>query len=179
MDLPRLVRRRSLTIGGESVAELDFRAMMPRLLYAKVGHPYPADRDPYTIPGIPSEARDGVKKLFASLTFGPTALQRWPRGCAQLFPKGTSREAVIDLLRRHHSPVADHFGSLVGFELQRMESDILVATLLTCLDRDIIVLPIHDAVLAPTSRAEEVEVIMLDTFRTMTGAQAAVSRSTP
>lgn len=178
MDLPKAVRRRAITIGGERVVELDFRAMMPRLLYAKVGHPFPADQDPYAIPGIAPQFRDGVKKLFASLTFGPAALGRWPRGCAKLFRKGTSREAVIDLLRRHHAPIADHFGSLVGFELQRMESDILVAILLTCLNRKIIVLPIHDAVLAPVSRAQEVEAIMIDTFRTMTGAPTAVSRNT-
>ena len=176
MDLPKLIRRQAISIGGEPVVEFDFRAMMPRLLYAKVRRPFPADLDPYTIPGIPPQSRDGVKKFFAALTFGPTALGRWPQGCAKLFPKGTSREAVIDLLRRHHAPVADHFGSLVGFELQRTESDILVAILLTCLDRGIIVLPIHDAVLAPASRADEVEQVMLNTFKIRTRASAVVSR---
>ena len=146
MDLPKAVRRQAITISGEPVAELDYRAMMPRLLYARVGQPYPPEHDPYAIPGIPPEHREGVKKLFASLTFGPTALQRWPRGCRKLFPEGTSQETVINLLRRHHAPIADKFGTLVGFELQRTESDILVAVLLTCLERGIIVLPIHDAV---------------------------------
>jgi hypothetical protein len=45
-----------------------------------------------------------------------------------------------------------------------MESDILVAVLLTCFDRGIIVLPIHDAVLCPASRADDVEAIMLGAF---------------
>ena len=38
MDLPKALRRRAISIGGEPVAELDYRAMMPRLLYASVGH---------------------------------------------------------------------------------------------------------------------------------------------
>jgi hypothetical protein len=177
MGLPKAVRRKAVTINGEPVIELDFRAMMPRLLYAKVGHPFPADQDPYAIPGLPPQCRKGVKKLFASLAFGPTALQRWPQGCAKLFPKGTSREVVIDFLRRHHAPVAKHFGTLVGFELQRAESDIMVAILLTCFHRGIVVLPIHDAALCPASRADEVEQVMLETFKSKTGTEGAVSRS--
>jgi hypothetical protein len=179
MGLPKAMRCNAITIDGEPVIELDFGAMMPRLLYAKVGHPFPAHQDPYDIPGIPPQCRKGVKKLFASLTFGPTALQRWPQGCAKLFPKGTLREAVIDLLRRHHAPVAKHFGTLVGFELQRAESDIMVAILLTCFDRGIVVLPIHDAVLCPASRVDEVEQVMRAAFKKKTGAEAAVSRSVP
>ena len=173
MDLPSTVRLRAIRIGGEPVAELDFRAMMPRLLYAHAGHTFPPDEAPYAVPGIPAKHREGVKKLFASLTFGPPALQRWPRGCRQLFPARTRRETVIDLLRRHHAAVADHFGTLIGFQLQRVESDILVAVLLTCLERGIVVLPIHDAVLCRASRADEVEEAMLEAFRTITGGGMA------
>jgi hypothetical protein len=180
MDLPKAVRLAAITIGGERVAELDYKAMMPRLLYAHIGHPYPPQQDPYAIPGIPAKHREGVKKLLASLTFGPTALQRWPRGCRDLFPAGTCRETVIRLLRHHHFPIADCFGSLIGFELQRKESDILVAVLLNCIDRGIIVLPVHDAVLCPASRADEVEAVMLDTFMAITGgASASVTSSGP
>jgi hypothetical protein len=67
---------------------------------------------------------------------------------------------------------------LIGFELQRTESDIMLAVLLTCLGRGIIVLPIHDAVHCPASCAEEVETVILDAFRNVTaGALASVSRS--
>ncbi|HJZ30374.1 MAG TPA: hypothetical protein VKF35_04680 [Hyphomicrobiaceae bacterium] len=127
--------------------------------------PPPAFADPYAIPGVSSEHRDGVKKLFASLTFGPAALEGWPRGCRKLFPRGTCRETVINLLRRHHAPVADRLGTLIGFELQRTEGDILVAVLLTCFERGVIVLPIHDAVLCPVSRVDEVEAVMLGAFK--------------
>jgi hypothetical protein len=87
---------------------------------------------------------------------------------------------VIRLLRHHHSLIADCFGSLIGFELQRKESDILVAVLLTCIERGIIVLPVHDAVLCPAARADEVEAVMLDTFKGITGgASASVTSSGP
>jgi hypothetical protein len=179
MDLPKLTRLRAIRIGGEPVVELDFRAMMPRLLYAHAGRGFSLDDDPYAIPGISPKHRNGVKKLFASLMFGSTALRRWPRGCRKLFPKGTCHETVLALLRRHHARVADHFGTLIGFQLQRVESDILVAALLNCLERAIVVLPIHDAVLCRASRANEVEEVMLEAFRAATGgAMATVSRST-
>jgi hypothetical protein len=180
MDLAKLVRLGAIRIGGEAVVELDFQAMMPRLLYAHAGHTFSADEDPYTVRGIPPKHRDGVKKLFASLMFGPTALHRWPRGCSKLFPAGTRRETVVALLRRHHPRVARHFGSLIGFRLQRVESDILVAVLLRCLEQEITALPIHDAVLCRASRANEVEEAMLETFKDITGGfMAAVSRSNP
>jgi hypothetical protein len=178
MDLPKRVRLRAIKIGGEPIVELDFRAMMPRLLYAHAGHTFPVGDDPYAISGIPPKHRDGVKKLFASLTFGPTGLMRWPRGCRDLFPARARHATVLALLRQRHAPVADHFGTLIGFKLQRAESDILVAVLLTCLERGVIALPIHDAVVCAASRADETEAVMLDAFRRITGgAIGAVSRT--
>jgi hypothetical protein len=48
------------------------------------------------------------------------------------------------------------------------------------LEKGIVVLPIHDAVLCPASRADEVEGVMLACFNQVTGgASASVSRSAP
>jgi hypothetical protein len=176
-NLPKKIRRSAILLDGERVVELDYRAMMPRLLYAHAGHPFPPDHDPYSIAGIPSEHRDGVKTYFSSLLFGRTALTRWPRGCRQKFPKGTLRAEVLDRLRRQHHFVAGRFGSFIGFELLRRESDILVDVLGTCLRRGITVLPIHDAVLCPSSKIEEVKTVMMITFQSATGAIASVSTS--
>jgi hypothetical protein len=67
---------------------------------------------------------------------------------------------------------------LIGFQLQRVESDILVAVLLTCLERGVVVLPIYDAVLCRASCADEVEQVMLEAFRAITGGgKASVRRS--
>lgn len=179
MDLPKANRLGAIKINGEPVVELDFKAMMPRLLYARAGLCYPADGDPYTLEGAPFQCRDGVKKLFASLMFGPTALHRWPRGVRKLFPRNASRPDVIELLRRQHALVADAFGTMAGFDLLRIESDIIVEVLLQCLGRGIVVLPIHDAVLCPASKEAAVEDQMLLAFTRVTvGGVGAVSRST-
>ena len=69
------------------------------------------------------------------------------------------------------------FGTLVGFELMRMESDIMVSVLLSCFSRGIIALPIHDAVLCPRSKAKEVEGIMKETFKEKTDGGVAVVRA--
>lgn len=178
MGLPKEERRLGIFIDDEPVAELDFRAMMPRLLYAHAGHDFPASRDPYDVPPIPSECRDGVKMLFSSLLNSKWALTRWPKDCAKQFPKRIPYADVLAIVRHHHAPVASYFGTLVGFELMRMESDILVKIMLRCIDEGITVLPIHDAVLCPASAAHLVERIMLDAFSQTTGIDGAVSCAT-
>lgn len=177
MDIPKDQRRQGIFIAGEPVVELDFRAMMPRLLYAHAKRCFPASRDPYDIPPIPSECRDGVKTLFSALLYGNSALQRWPDDCAEKFPKNATFGDVLAILKRHHAPVSSFFGKLVGFKLMRLESDILVRIMLTCINEDITVLPIHDAVLCPGSTANRVEGIMLAVFKRMTGMEGAVGRT--
>jgi hypothetical protein len=103
-----------------------------------------------------------------------------PRGCRSLFPSDTCRETVINDLRRHHAPIADRLGTLIGFDLQRTESEVLVAVMLTCLKSGIVVLPIHDAVLCAASQADKVEAVMLAAFKKLTGgASGSVSRHGP
>ncbi len=176
MGLSKEVRRTAITIDGEATAELDFVSMMPRLLYAHLGNTFPSDKDPYTIEGIPPEYRAGVKSLFAALLYGPSALQRWPRGLREKFPRRMSLDAVIGMLRAQHPAVAEHFGTMVGFELLRNESDILVALLRSCIAEGITALPIHDALLCPASAMDRVEVIMLREFELHTGMMGAVTK---
>jgi hypothetical protein len=177
MKVPQEDRLRAIRIQGEEVAELDFGSMNPRLLYAHVNQLFPAHRDPYLIPGLPPTARDGIKTYFNALLFGGTALKRWAVGCKEQFPKGTKREAVLDLLRQCHPDLAPKFGTLVGFELMKMESDIMVAVLLTCFSCGITALPIHDGLLCPRSKARELEAIMKDTFKEKTDGGVAVVRA--
>ena len=93
-----------------------------------------------------------------------------------MFTRGTCRETASTSYTTITLPSPT--ASLIGFELQRAESDILVAVLLTCFKRGIIVLPIHDAVLCPASPADDVEAVMLDTFKKLTGgASGSVSRA--
>lgn len=179
MDLLKDVRRTAVIIDGEAIAELDYVSMMPRLLYAHLGKTFPADKDPYAIEGIPSEYRPGVKGLFAALLYGPSALQRWPRGLRKKFPPRLSLDTAIRLLRNQHPDVAECFGTLVGFELLRMESDILVSVMRSCIAEGITVLPIHDAVLCPASAMVRVGDIMLREFQSHTGMRGAISKEGP
>ncbi len=176
MGLPKEVRRTAMTIAGEPVAELDYASMMPRLLYAHCGKTFPADADPYVINGLPAKCRPGVKSLFAALLYGPTALRRWPRNVSKKFPPRSSLDTVINSLRTQHPAVADCFGTMVGFELLRKESDILVAVMRSCLAQGIITLPIHDALLCPVSTADRVQNLMLSVFESQTGMRGAVTK---
>lgn len=175
MGMPQQDRLRAILIDGSPVAELDYRAMMPRLLYASKGRPIASGDDPYSIPEIPNLYRGGVKTLFAALLFGPTAKKRWPRGCKAKFPSGMPHHKALDLLSRRHRHVAHAFGSLIGYELFRKESDILLTLLKSCEEQGIVALPIHDAVLCPQERADEVGSLMKAVFEEKTGATTTVS----
>ncbi|HWK38442.1 MAG TPA: hypothetical protein VNR88_05960 [Hyphomicrobium sp.] len=179
MDLPKEVRRTALTIGGDAVAEVDYAAMMPRLLYAHLGATFPPEVDPYAIEGIPPKHREGIKSLFAALLYGPSALKKWPRGVAQKFPPRSSLDTMIGHIKAQHPVVTECFGTMVGFELMRTESDILVAVMRSCFAEGMTVLPIHDAVLCPASATDRVATIMLKVFESRTGMQGVVKKQAP
>lgn len=180
MGLSKEERLSSIRIDGEAVGEVDFKAMMPRLLYAQTRNGYPADRDPYEVRGIPSEHRPGIKKVFASLMYGRTAFERYPKGCRKLFPRHLKSAEVVRLLQQQHSAVAYRLGSRVGFQLLRTESDIMVDVLLSSRSLGVVALPIHDAVICPLSRMDDMASLMLKSFTKLTGGGvAAVDKTYP
>lgn len=50
-----------------------------------------------------------------------------------------------DAVRDKHRPIAKHFNSGIGLKLQRVDADIAELVMLRMMQRDILVLPIHDS----------------------------------
>jgi hypothetical protein len=164
-------RGQALRIAGEAVAVLDFGQMGLRMAYAQEGATVPPG-DAYAIPGM---TRDGVKLMVSALLFADRPLVRMPKGARKFFGRITVAD-VTNILRQHYAPIAHHFGTRFGMGLMYQESTVLLRVLLTLLDAGIVALPIHDAIVVQQSAADHAQGVMLESFRSLVGADGVVSR---
>ena len=152
---------------GERIANVDFSQLFPRLAYQLCKREAPQG-DPYDILGE-GLSRDGFKKLVNSMLFAQGAVLRWPRETSTLFAKGTKLRDVVTLIRDAHAPIADLFGSGIGFRLMFIESGILIEALQALFAKGITALPLHDSVLVAASEAGAAEEVMKEAFARVTG----------
>lgn len=164
-------RRDDLIIEGEGAAELDYGQMALRTLYGKA-KATPPTGDLYNIPGLTS--REGVKKIINAALFSDTRQSRMPQGVRQLFPRNITYERALSAIEEHHCAISGFFFKGIGMELMFLESEIMVDVLLRCRDQGLVALPIHDAVMTPTSKTHLVKAIMETTFLEKTGVEADV-----
>ena len=147
--MPRADRFRLLRIctrehpEGEPIANVDFSQMFPRLAYRLANHPAP-DEDLYDIIGG-GLSREGFKKLINALLFAEGPMTRWPRDTSALFGKGSKLKDALALIRHEHAPIADMFGTGIGYRLMFIESNILIEALQDLYAANITALPLHDS----------------------------------
>ena len=172
-------RKAAITIDGCFTTELDYSAMLPRLIYGNVGAmlPHEFEADPYRIPGF-ERSRKGIKKLFNAMLFVENLEQcrSYPKETAEYFHPEERRtvQAVMEAIRTVHHPVKEHFGTGIGHALQNLESEILVAVLMRMKSKNLPGLPVHDAVIVKREDKSEVRDIMLSVFRSKTGIEGRV-----
>lgn len=166
-------RLAGLTIDEEAVAELDFGQMSLRTLYGLEEKPVP-DGDLYAIPGL-EDWREGTKLFINALLFTEGPRTRKPQGTKTILPRRVSAEELIRRISEFHAPVAHHFGTEVGHYLQFIESEVMMGVLLALMEEGIVALPIHDAVMAPSSRSDRVVQVMKEVFEKRVGAEAMIS----
>ncbi|MCA1777580.1 MAG: hypothetical protein LC676_18810 [Loktanella sp.] len=158
--------RKSLTIGGESVVELDYCTMHPAILYAEAGANMPSDC--YEISGWP---RKLVKVAMLTLINAPTkqkarlsiAHNELMADRAELGSQEAMRLAseLIDDIKRLHKPIAKSFHSDAGARLMGIDATMAETVMSIMLAQGIVVLPVHDSFLVPASQAEKLEDAML------------------
>lgn len=171
--MPRHDRDRGLAIQGEPIVTLDYGQLALRVAYSKVNAQLP-EGDGYTIPGL-EDYRGPVKKLINSMLFPRMA--KWnliPATIRKRLPEHMSDEQIVELVQHAHAPLLSVWWTNIGHEIQKTESDIIVDCLLQCIERDIVALQVHDALIMPQSKAEAVKAIMLETFERHTGLAGAV-----
>lgn len=170
--MSKLDRLQYLRLNGEVPVELDYGQIMPRLLYGLAGVA-PPQSDLYAVPGFEAY-RPGIKKVMAAMAFATAPLKRFPQGTREQFPKRVSISDVTSAIEAAHPAIARYFYTGIGHHCQFLESQILEDVLLQSIAEGFPALPVHDAVIVPTSAAATTKRIMLDTFRRHTGQEGVV-----
>ena len=171
-DLTKNQRREGLILDGEEAMELDYGQMTPRILYG-LGRSVPPFHDLYVIPGFEFHRR-GVKKVMNAMLFANKRLFRMPQGVRLEFSLKHRMDEVMKAIEATHPALKEYFFTGIGHHAQFRESEILVDVLLELKKRDIIGLPIHDAVVVAAFKRGEVRDIMLSVFHHHTGIRYMV-----
>jgi hypothetical protein len=172
MGMERAERFERIRIDGERIADVDYRQLFPRLAYVRAGKPQ-LEGDIYHVAGDGS-GRDGWKKLMNAMLFADGPLRNWPEGTLQHFPSGTKLRDAIKMLAARHAPIASLFGAGLGFQLMRIESDMLIRVIMHLASIGVTALPLHDAVLVAESKADVAADAMQSAFNVWTGSPCAI-----
>ncbi|MCK1709076.1 hypothetical protein IVA83_08065 [Bradyrhizobium sp. 143] len=172
MGTERAERFERIRIDGERIADVDYRQLFPRLAYVRAGKPQP-DGDIYNVAGDGS-GRDGWKTLMNAMLFSDGPLRNWPDDTLQHFPSGLKLRDAIRMLSARHAPIADLFGAGLGFQLMRIESDMLIGVITYLASIGVTALPLHDAVLVAESKADVAADAMQAAFNAWTGSPCAI-----
>jgi hypothetical protein len=172
MSMKREDRFRQIRLSGEPVADVDYQQLFPRLAYVRAQAEQPKG-DIYDVAGDGS-GRDGWKTLLNAMLFAEGRLGNWPKGSRQHFHEGTELRDATELLRQKHAPIAHLFETGLGFQLFRIESDMLISVLTHLFKNGITALPLHDAVLVARSHAEAAREAMQHEFTFRSGSRCAI-----
>lgn len=159
--------RGALLIDGEGVVELDFSSYHPRLIYQLEGIPLSSSVDPYEVPGWTEEGhRQWCKTAFQQLINAEEGvkLRRPPQVPAAKIGNGGWQKLIRDV-SDHNQDISKWFRSGRGLELQRLDSDIAEAVLLTLADQGVCCLSIHDNFIVPASHEDALRRAMTKAYK--------------
>jgi hypothetical protein len=78
------------------------------------------------------------------------------------------------MLAAKHARIAHLFGTGLGFQLMRIESDMLIGVITHLASAGVTALPLHDAVLVAESKADFAVNTMQAAFEKRTGSRCAI-----
>ena len=126
------------------------------------------------MPGLEG-CREGVKTVLNAQLARTGAMKRLPPNTRKHFHRHLSVREIETLILRYHHAIGEQFQAGAGLTLQFIESRVLVRCLLQLIDKDLVALPVHDALLVPQSQIAPVAQVMRECFREVTGVEAALS----
>ena len=128
---------------------------------------------PTALPGLEAH-RDGVKKVFNALLFATRPRKSFPKGVSGLFPPKTKIGDVIAAIHEKHPLIVSVLSTGAGSGLMFVESEIMMAVLKELRSREIVGLPVFDAVIVKSSEREAATAVMKEQFRKRTGLEIKV-----
>ena len=172
MKMSKSLRKESMYLNEEEIITLDYQNMAPRILYGFIGAKHD-EQDSYIVPGY-EKYRSGIKKMFNSMTFTDGPLSRFPKNIKKEFAQNHNIGRVCAAIEHRHTPIAMYLNTEIGHALMKVESDIIVKCMLLCMEQDIPVLPIHDALIFPFDKKHEGTEIMKRVFKEKTGLDGII-----
>jgi hypothetical protein len=178
-NLPKEVRRDGIRIEGERVAVLDYSQLNPTLAYW-MAEATPPPGDAYTLKGL-EHYRDGVKQMFNAMLFDTHNLRdsagrtKFPDDVKQNFGPKTRAKDVVAAIHQKHPKLASVLSSGVGLWLMFHESEIMMRVLERLQEREIVALPVFDAVVVKVSSASDAKAVMAEEFKQYTGRSVVVT----
>ena len=168
-EIPSKFRDR-IIIDGKRTVQLDYSGLHPHILYHEKG--LELKDDPYQVNLIPSknaEDADGfrkfIKQCFNAMLNAEKPMQRAPRG-SQLSHWGVTWKQIVKAIRGRHPHIEDQFFTGAGLKLQRIDSDLCEAVILSMMKRslEIVVLPVHDSFIVHHGYKDELMGMMLGAY---------------
>ena len=178
-------------LGGEEIADLDYSGAHIRLLYQKVGQRPPVELYPFDLSKFSPLQRArfeeaeragrvtprGIAKRALLTAINAQSLESAVSSLRQAMAKEwfvylkedrdgetTPIETILKDLAAAHAPIARYLFSDAGLECQFIESEIMMRVVAGCTGRGIPVIAMHDGVMAPASKIEEVRRVMVDAW---------------
>lgn len=171
--------------GGPSV-ELDYSAMLPRMLYHTLGVDFAGD--PYALwRDDTTESQRLLAKLVVIVAINTRSRRSAIRACVQksrlwmksgkalrkakalrraLKETGLTFGQVYDLAAKVHAPIAEkYFGRGIGLWTMRLDSEVALNVMYHFAQRNIPCLGIHDSFVVPRRHKAELRRVMLQTYR--------------
>lgn len=144
--------RTGLTINGETIADLDYVSMFPRLAYLRVGLEPPRG-DLYDIPGL-EQHRAAAKIGFSALLSRAGEMRRLPADLKDVLPQGWTASAFQAAVAARHPALVPLFGRDLAPDLMFTESRLLLAVMAELERQGVVALPMHDGIMVPGSKAD-------------------------
>ncbi|MBI9078236.1 MAG: hypothetical protein JEY79_00665 [Pseudodesulfovibrio sp.] len=169
--------REDIYINGEKTVERDFKALHPSMAYDLAGKNMP-DGDLYTWPNCKfGEKERKIRKiLFNTLLNADTPDKAFggAYGCLQdkheIDVSWGYIKSLYEPLVKHHSPIAEFFGSGLGRKLQFIDSEIAMGVLLDLASEGIVALPVHDSFIVQERHEDRLVELMKCHYRGRMGS---------
>lgn len=168
-------RRSAIRIGGEPIADLDFKNMALRLAYLEAGKKPPRGDLYGTVQGFDDRRwREGLKLFVSALLFREGKLTRKPKDSAGMLPPSMTAADIRSAILAAHPVLEGSIERGIGHRLMFLESQILVAALLM-LDREgIPALPMHDGLMVAASKADIADLALSEAAQLVVGFRLPV-----
>jgi hypothetical protein len=153
--------RAMMLINGEPTLEPDFVALHPSIAYALRGVQFVGD--PYETAEFP---RNNGKAAFNIALNAKSYLSARSAIARDLNLDMTTATKLLQAITSKHLAVSDLFFSDAGVRLMRIDSDIALNTVMSCQEKGIPVLPVHDSFITPARHAAQTAEIMEASFCT-------------